>query len=101
MLTFLSRSMREWLGFAGAREAAPHLRAVPRSVDLINNSRQLPAFSRTARLRVATADDHRDMPVAPEPVRVGATVFVAGQGARIYSLDVFRPRRGPPHPKAA
>ena len=86
MLTFLSRSIGRWLG----KPAAPRLRLLSGSD---SDSGVLPATQR-ARLRVAEECDSR---VA---LSVGATAFVAGQGARIYSLDAFRPR-DPRNPRAA
>jgi hypothetical protein len=81
MLTFLSRLVREWVesmrGPGPGRLPAP----VP------------------PRLVKAAAD--RDTAVAGVLVLAGATAFVAGQGARIYSLDAFRNGRGPRRPQAA
>ena len=78
MLTFLSRLLH--------RSSAPRLRVVHGSASRSSGLR--------AQLRAVT---DRDIRVAP----VGATVFIAGQGARIYSLDAFRKAPGPHHPRAA
>jgi hypothetical protein len=81
MLTFLSRSFREMLDSVRGREPAPPpVRAQPRLVQ--------PGLD-------------RDTHVAAVLDLAGATAFVAGQGARIYSLDAFRPGRGPRPPRAA
>lgn len=85
MLTFLSRSIHRLLHL----EAAPKLRALPGSGSDFQRLRS------PARGDLRVAGD-RDIAVAP----VGATAFVAGQGARIYSLSAFRPRT-PPNPRAA
>jgi hypothetical protein len=105
MLTFLSRSIRQLLYGTGrnapAPADAPHLRALPNHHDLQRNQPSTPS-ARRAVLRLARACEEHDMRVAPPAApQVGATAFVAGQGARIYSLDAFRPRRGPHHPQAA
>jgi hypothetical protein len=81
MLTFLSRSFRELLDAVRGRERAlgpvhPQLRLVTFALD-------------------------RDTRVAAVLDLAGATAFVAGQGARIYSLDAFRPGGGPRRPRAA
>jgi hypothetical protein len=52
-----------------------------------------------AELHLVTGSDLRDIPVAPLP-QLGASTFIAGQGARLYSLDAFR-NRGPRRPRAA
>jgi hypothetical protein len=81
MLTFLSRSFRELLDTVRGREP------VPRPVH--------------AQPRLVRSGPDRDTRVAAVLDLAGATAFVAGQGARIYSLDAFRPGRGPRHPRAA
>jgi len=81
MLTFLSRSFRELLDTVRGREPAP------RPVG--------------PQLRLVRSAPDRDTRVAAVLDLAGATAFVAGQGARIYSLDVFRPGRGPRGPRAA
>ena len=86
MLTFLSRSIGRWLG----KPAAPRLRLLSGS----GSGSALLSVPPRARLRVA---EECDSCVA---LSVGATAFVAGQGARIYSLDAFRPR-DPRNPRAA
>ena len=96
MLTFLSQWLGRWFGWAPGRGRAPALRALPPAADFPADSRRLPPLCSRARLQVATLEDDRDIPVAPVATHVGATAFVAGQGARIYSLDAFRshpPRR--------
>ena len=99
MLTFLSRSFREWFGSAVRREPASHLHAVPQPNDVAADLQRLRGAWHRAQLRVAQDVEARDMPIAMTSPPVGATAFVAGQGARIYSLDVFRQRR--PHPPKA
>ena len=80
MLTFLSRSIRRLVNAAPA-EGAPSLLPTPR-------------------LRLASTGTSRDIPIAA--VAPGASTFVAGQGARIYSLEVFRRQPlGPRTPRAA
>jgi hypothetical protein len=69
MLTYLSRSIGRIL--RGARR--PQLRLLPSA----NEIAPLPG-ART--------------PPQPNDTFVGASAFVAGQGARIYSLDAFRRR---------
>jgi hypothetical protein len=99
MLTFMSRSLRRWLD--SARGCAPEFRlhALPQPDDFAAELSRLRGAWQRAQLRVAEADEACDIPIASAP-QVGATAFVAGQGARIYSLDVFR-TRGPQRPKAA
>jgi len=81
MLTFLSRSLREWLDpRRGDEPAPPH--APPR-------------------LRLAGSAPDRDTAVAAVLDPAGAAAFVAGQGARIYSLEAFRRAPGPRRPQAA
>jgi hypothetical protein len=79
MLTVLSRLIRKILRAL----RGPTLRALPSGAEI----RHLP--------RPAVAPAWHDTVVA-----VGACAFVAGQGARIYSLDAFRPR-SPRRPQAA
>ena len=87
MLTWLSRSIRRILGrlVPAPVASAPQLAGV------------IPLFGqRTNALaqRVETRDS-----AAPVLFQVGASPFVAGQGARLYSLDVFRnARKGGPRP---
>ena len=100
MLTFLSRSFRGWFDSGRRREPAHQLHALPQPDDLAADLDRLRGAWQRAQLRVAKQSAGRDIPIAPEPAPVGATAFVAGQGARIYSLDVFR-QRGPRPPKAA
>ena len=100
MLTFLSRSFREWFGSAVRREPALHLRALPQPDDLAADLQRLCGAWHRAHLRILQDAAARDTPIAMSPLPVGATAFVAGQGARIYRLDVFR-QRGPQRPKAA
>ena len=81
MLTFLSRSLLEL-------------------VDAVRG--RLPAQP-PARVRlhlVPSTPDHDTAVTAVLKVGAAAT-FVAGQGARIYSLDAFRNQRGPRHPRVA
>jgi hypothetical protein len=68
MLTFLSRSIRR-LVTAAPSSVAPPLLPAPR-------------------LRLVSGAASRDIPIAA--ARPSASAFVAGQGARLYSLDVFR-----------
>jgi hypothetical protein len=96
MLTFLSQSIRRILG-TPARH--PHLRALPALGEFDNDLGDLLAAWKRAELHLVTESGHSDMAVAPAP-HLGASAFVAGQGARIYSLDVFR-ARGPRRPRAA
>jgi hypothetical protein len=81
MLTFLSRSFRELLESARGGEAARH-----------------PAGGQP---RLVSSPPDRDNPVASVLELAGAATFVAGQGARIYSLDAFRRGLGPRRPQAA
>jgi hypothetical protein len=81
MLTFLSRSFRELLDTVRGREPAP------RPV--------------RPQLRLVTSALDRDTRVAAVLDLAGATAFVAGQGARIYSLDAFRPGHRPRRPRVA
>ena len=100
MLTFMSRSLRQWLDSARGRAHEPRLQAVPEPDDFAAELSRLRGAWQRAQLCVAEADEACDIPIAPATAQVGATAFVAGQGARIYSLDVFR-TRGPQRPKAA
>ena len=100
MLTFLSRSVRVWLASSVGREPAPRLRVLPQPDDLAADLQRLRGAWHRAHLRVLEDVTAHDIPIAPAPAPVGATAFVAGQGARIYSLDVFR-QGGPRAPKAA
>ena len=79
MLTFMSRSLRRWLHPAPDSESA--------SAEIDNELNMLRAAWKRAELNTARSDT--------------TVAFVAGEGARIYSLDAFRPRRDPNHPKAA
>jgi len=79
MLTYLSR----WIARILRALRGPRLRALPSPAEI----------SHLTRPRLA-AERH------DKPVAVGACAFVAGQGARIYSLDAFRPRH-PRRPHAA
>ena len=80
MLTFLSRLNRRLIKRAPTAAAASHLPA--------------------PQLRLVRGEEPHDIRVAA--ARPFASAFVAGQGARIYSLEVFRRRRsGPPTPRAA
>ena len=106
MLTFLSRSLRGWFDSESRREPASPPRAVPQVDELAAELARLRAAWQRAQQRAADELAARDIPIAPAaPVAapVGATAFVAGQGARIYSLDVFRQRRNvsPPTHSAA
>lgn len=93
MLTFLSELICRMLGKAQRR---PVLRALPAATDFNNDLRVLMGAFRRAELRLVSEPEERDIPVAAP----GAAAFVAGQGARVYSLDVFR-NRGPRPPRAA
>jgi hypothetical protein len=99
MLTFMSRSLRRWFDSARGRAPEPRLQAPPQLDDFAAELSRLRGAWQRAQLRLA-AGEARDIPIASAPAQVGATAFVAGQGARIYSLDVFR-TRGPQRPKAA
>ena len=99
MLTYVSRSLKGLLDLALGRGTGPHLRALPGRAEFYPDLRKLPARPSRGYLRLAAPSDHPDIPVAP--MQVGASAFVAGQGARIYSLDAFRPRHGPGNPRAA
>ena len=96
MLTFLSESICRMLGKAQRR---PALRALPAESDFNSDLRVLIGAFRRAELRPVSEPEDRDIPVAPRS-QPGASTFVAGQGARIYSLEVFR-ARGPRRPRAA
>jgi hypothetical protein len=96
MLTFLSESIRRILGKSPEH---PHLRALPQPTKFSNDLRMLLAAWKRAELHLVTESDERDIPVAPV-FQVSASAFIAGQGARIYSLDAFR-SRGPRRPRAA
>ena len=85
MLTFLSRLLKV--------TGAPQLRVV---ADLHRDFRWLPSSPRGV---LELAADRDNLVVLP-PASIGATAFVAGQGARIYSLDVFR-SPDPHKPRAA
>ena len=85
MLTFLSRLLK-W-------SRGRRLRAVP---DCGRDFNGLPS---APRVRLTLAAD-RDTAVVRAPAHVGATAFVAGQGARIYSLDAFR-QPDPHRPRVA
>lgn len=99
MLTSLSRSIREVLNKLRARPAAPALHALPPALDL---TQKLPP-AKQPMLRLVGAAGHPDISITPPAPKLGASAFVAGQGARLYSLDAFRKgqRRGPRHPRAA
>jgi hypothetical protein len=96
MLTFLSRSIRRVLDAALRRAPAPALRALPQAPVITTDFR----LAARPQLHLRAANDDRDIEIAVPAVQLGASAFVAGQGARIYSLDVFR--RKPRHdPRAA
>ena len=96
MLTFLSQSIRRILA-TPARPA--HLRALPALGEFNKDLGNLLAAWKRAELHLVTESGDRDIAVAPAP-HVGASAFVAGHGARIYSLDAFR-THGPRRPRAA
>lgn len=100
MLTFLSRSLREWFDSSSRREPASPVRALPQPDDLAADLSRLRGAWQRAQQRFLEEAGASDIPIAPAPAPASATAFVAGQGARIYSLDVFR-QRGPRRPKAA
>ena len=60
------------------------------------NSAPLPAPPHLVR-----PGDHRDTNVAISPPRQSSPAFIAGQGARVYSLAAFRPAPLPHLPGAA
>ena len=137
MLTSLSRSIRQLLATALARPRAAGVDELPRALPAAGETLGGTAVSLTLaapRLRLvgapAQAKAHQDISIAiaaPLPgitgkpvgatgasgavggaARVGASSFVAGSGARLYSLEVFRrERRGgrpgpaPKRPQAA
>jgi len=80
----------------GKAQRRPALRALPAESDFNSDLRVLIGAFRRAELRPVSEPEDRDIPVAAP----GAATFVAGQGARIYSLEVFR-ARGPRRPRAA
>ena len=96
MLTFLSESIRRMLG---NRPRPAHLHALPHLDGISNDLSSLLAAWKRAELHLVTSSEERDIPVAPV-THPGASTFVAGQGARIYSLDAFR-TQGPRRPRAA
>ena len=81
------------------KTARPTLRSLPREGEINNDLSSLLAAWKRAELHLVTGSGQPDIPVAPAP-HVGASTFVAGQGARIYSLDAFR-AQGPRRPRAA
>jgi hypothetical protein len=101
MLTFLSRSIGRFLNKALGRAPAQHLRALPSVRDFTKESSHPAAPHARLRLRLAGVEHTPDTAVAVPAGQVGASAFVAGQGARIYSLDAFRRSSGPRHPRAA
>ncbi len=101
MLTFLSRSFVRLFSTAPRSGATPGVRALPPAPDFPRESRRAPPRTTRAHLRVVGAEAVPDTAVAVAPVHVGASAFVAGQGARIYSLDAFRKTSGPSRPHAA
>ena len=83
----------------GKAQRRPALRALPAESDFNSDLRVLIGAFRRAELRPVSEGaeiEVRDTGVAAP----GAATFVAGQGARIYSLEVFR-ARGPRRPRAA
>src|SRR5260370_37166657 len=100
MPALMARSLRQWLDSARGREPAPRLHALPQPDDFAAELSLLRGAWQRAQLRVVEADEACDIPVVPAPAQVGATAFVAGQGAPVYSLDVFL-TRGPQRPQAA
>jgi hypothetical protein len=80
MLTFVSRTLRRWLSAA----PAPRHGLLSQAADFATDLDRLRAAWRRAEQSIAG----RDISIAVE--REGA--FVAGEGARIYSLDAFRTR---------
>jgi hypothetical protein len=96
MLTFLSQSIRRILGTPAPHT---HLRVLPALGEFDNDLGNLLAAWRRAELHLVPESADRDSAVAPA-TQVGASAFVAGHGARIYSLDAFR-THGPGRPRAA
>jgi hypothetical protein len=97
MLTSLSRSVRQILASAVGRASA----AAPASAPIPSDA-GAPA-TRTLRLvrPLEARPDDRDTSIrVAAGASIGASAFVAGAGARLYSLDVFRSERrnGSPHP---
>jgi hypothetical protein len=87
MLTFLSQSIRRFLNSTSAPSRAAQLPALLRALPVL----PVPA------LRLVPSAARPDISIAP---LASASAFVAGQGARIYSLEVFRrDRRRPPRPR--
>lgn len=111
MLTFLSRSIVALVHLLAGRRSPPALAGGARVLLLpaactsetpaeSASGQVLPARPRLALIQgTKSASAKRDTPIAVA-LSVGATPFVAGQGARLYSLDVFRRERGgPPNPR--
>ena len=97
MLTSLSQQIRQIVSSALGRAAPRALPALrePAAMTAASVEAPRPALRLVRSGEAAPAD--RDIPIrvaAGSPV--GAAAFVAGQGARLYSLDVFRSahRRG-------
>ena len=108
MLTFLSRSFRWIQDHAAAPEPSCALvQASPGSQQKAGATLVFPVRPEPARLRLVQGAGDRDSSVATRTVerpleRAGAAAFVAGQGARLYSLEVFRrERRTAPSPLGA
>jgi hypothetical protein len=90
MLTFLSQSIRRFLNSASAPSQAAEALALPATVSA-------PPPLPVPALRLISSPARPDISIAP---LASASAFVAGQGARIYSLEVFRRERShPPRPQ--
>jgi hypothetical protein len=90
MLTFLSQSIRRFLNSTSAPSRAAQALALPATLSA-------PPLLPAPALRLISSAAPPDISIAP---LASASAFVAGQGARIYSLEVFRrDRRHPPRPQ--
>ena len=94
MLTSLSQQIRRMVNAALGRAASRDLAAAAKRAAIAPASvpATLPAL-RLVRSGDAAASD-RDIPIrVAAGSSIGASAFVAGRGARLYSLDVFRSAR--------
>ena len=105
MLTFLSRSIRQLVSTSSSRRPGAGARPQPASVGrAAETSVARAGWAAPACPASSTAGAVRDRDIsiaAPAPRRSAA--FVAGEGARLYSLDAFRQGRvgsGAPTPAA-
>jgi len=104
MLTFLSRTFRRLLDTAAgvAPTPAPVDRAQWPIPVAACASPPAPGLRLVRSSEAASGGSDNSIRVAEQP---GASAFVAGSGARLYSLDAFRTRgtrpTRPRHPRAA